>query len=130
MAINIKPDYQAVIHYGFRGMGIYFAEIADNEVANEIYGLAAKHRGIEVDEDCIDGFGYICGTTDVSSVSKPDRLRSYYWVEVAPVFEIRYVARALGNVLMEEHGLTVRLIEDLPPDDPSLRSEVLKPNGK
>lgn len=126
MVINIKPNYQVAITYNTYGysLNICFAEIADPEIANEIYELAQRHRGIEVVESVANLFA----TENISSVHKIDRLRSYYLLSIAPVFEVCHVARALAAVFSETHGLTVKL--DVPPVDSNSKIEIFKPSKK
>lgn len=119
----LKADYDCVIRCTINGLSIHLARIPDRELAAAIYALT-ENPGIEIPEDSQNPRPIF---SSESVIHKPDRQRLYYWVDVPPVYEIRWVGNVLAHHIKDEHHLSVKIIADISPDDPFDKALVLKP---
>ena len=121
--LELSPCYDSAISTYEEGLSIRFAGIPEIQIANDIYGLVDRHKSITMPSDAQNAA--LIYDQDIM----PDRQRLYYWLDVAPVFEIEGVAEEIAIYLNEQHELSVRLIFKSVNDDPD-RVTVLEPAGK
>ena len=121
--IELSPSYDSAISTYAEGLSIRFAGIPEIQIANDIYGLVDRHKGITMPSEAQSAI--LIYDEDIA----PERQRLYYWLYVSPVFDIEEVAEEIATYLNEQHELSVRLIFTSDNDDPD-RVTVLEPASK
>ena len=121
--IELSPSYDSAISTYAEGLSIRFAGIPEIQIANDIYGLVDRHKGITMPSESQSA------TLIYDEDITPERQRLYYWLYVSPVFDIEEVAEEIAMYLNEQHELSVRLIFKSVNDEPD-RVTVLEPARK
>lgn len=111
--IQLKPDADCAITAYNVAIGISFARIPDKDVVDDVYSLD-KQSGILLDES-VTSFSE---NVYESSLSKLERQRLYYHLSIPPVFDPMTLARVIACHLEENHGLSVKVIDDRIDIDP------------
>lgn len=102
--IELSPSYDSAIAVFEDGLSIRFAGIPESQVANDIYGLTERHKGITMPTP--EQNPEVLYEAEI----KPERQRLYYWLNVSLVFEVEKVANSIAACLNKHHCLSVRLI--------------------
>lgn len=114
-----KADFDAAVVFNSVSLAIYLARIPSSELVNAIYGLT-ESPGISLPEDAQD--------PNIVVMNKVDRQRLYYWVSIPPIYMVQNFAKGVAELLSREHGLSVRLVNDMTDEDDNYkRATVLKP---
>jgi hypothetical protein len=110
--ITLTTPHDSAIAVHEDGMSICFAGIPELEIANDLYGLTDRHKGITMPDDCQNS------TLLYDQFTIHDRQRLYYWLYVSSVFDIEQAGSDIAKYLNEQHNLSVRLIVRSVSDEP------------
>lgn len=122
--MKLTRDYDVAVICSNWGVSIYLARIPDPDIVAFIYSLE-ENAGITLPEDSQSDRPFI---SSESSIKKPERHRLYYFLQLSPTFKAESVGRQIAHALKDVHGLTVRLIFDIPEDNSFDKATILKPS--